>query len=163
MSKNELKFFITSHDLGRLETYGKSLADYHLITDLLPGLARLHIQNKINISGLNSLQSAILIGMGLQYKKVDDLEKELKIPSSQILGLFARIIKKVIKSLHEVLEKEYKMDDDKETVEKKVSNEDKELLQSDLKEFHITTQEDEWMDDAMKKAVKSGGIVSIKG
>lgn len=157
LTKNELDFFVTSHDLGRLETYSKSLADYHLIMDLLPTLARLHIQSKINLSGLNSLQSAILIGMGLQYKKVEDLEKELNIPSSQILGLFARIIKKVTKSLHEILEKEYDLDNDKMVDKSKEEN-----MNKDTTENKITPKTADMMDEGMVEAANSGRIISIK-
>ncbi len=39
---------------------------------------------------------AILLGIGLQHKSVEDLEKELETPSSQILGLFNRLLKKIV-------------------------------------------------------------------
>lgn len=39
---------------------------------------------------------ALLLGLGLQHKTVEDLEKELDLPSSQLLGLFNRIIRKVV-------------------------------------------------------------------
>ena len=38
----------------------------------------------------------ILLGFGLQHKTVEDIERELDLPSSQILGLFNRIIRKVV-------------------------------------------------------------------
>lgn len=38
----------------------------------------------------------MLLGLGLQHKTVEDLEKELDLPSSQLLGLFNRIIRKVV-------------------------------------------------------------------
>lgn len=39
---------------------------------------------------------ALLLGLGLQHKTLEDLEKELDLPSSQLLGLFNRIIRKVV-------------------------------------------------------------------
>lgn len=35
--------------------------------------------------------------MGLQHKSVDQLEKEIELPSGQLMGLFNRIIRKVVK------------------------------------------------------------------
>ena len=36
-----------------------------------------------------------MLGLGLQHKSVEDLEKELDLPSTQILGLFNRAIRKM--------------------------------------------------------------------
>jgi N-acetyltransferase 10 len=43
---------------------------------------------------LSAVQAAIICGMGLQKKFVEDLEKELNLPVSQILALFAKAIKR---------------------------------------------------------------------
>lgn len=40
---------------------------------------------------------ALLLGIGLQHKSVDQLEKEIELPSGQLMGLFNRIIRKVVK------------------------------------------------------------------
>ena len=37
------------------------------------------------------------MGIGLQHKSVDQLEKEIELPSGQLMGLFNRIIRKVVK------------------------------------------------------------------
>ena len=37
------------------------------------------------------MQSCLLLGIGLQHKSIEDLEKELDIPASQLLGLFNRL------------------------------------------------------------------------
>lgn len=43
----------------------------------------------------------MLLGMALQHKTVDELEKEIDLPSSQLLGLFNRLIRKVVQvNLH---------------------------------------------------------------
>lgn len=43
-----------------------------------------------------SLPQALFLGIGLQHKSLDQLEKELELPSSQLMGLFNRIIRKVV-------------------------------------------------------------------
>ena len=39
---------------------------------------------------------ALLAGIGLQHKTIDQLEKELNVPQSQLLALFNKLIKKII-------------------------------------------------------------------
>lgn len=39
---------------------------------------------------------ALLLGIGLQHKSLEQLEKEVELPSSQLMGLFNRIIRKVV-------------------------------------------------------------------
>lgn len=43
-----------------------------------------------------SFTQALFLGIGLQHKSLDQLEKELELPSSQLMGLFNRIIRKVV-------------------------------------------------------------------
>ena len=43
-----------------------------------------------------SFLQALLLGIGLQHKSLDQLEKEVELPSSQLMGLFNRIIRKVV-------------------------------------------------------------------
>ncbi|VDK25673.1 unnamed protein product [Anisakis simplex] len=44
---------------------------------------------------MNVIQCAILLGIGLQHKTVDDLIKELDIPTNQVLALFNKSIRKM--------------------------------------------------------------------
>ena len=44
-----------------------------------------------------SVLQALLLGLGLQHKSVDQLEKEIELPSGQLMGLFNRLIRKVVK------------------------------------------------------------------
>jgi N-acetyltransferase 10 len=46
-----------------------------------------------------------LLGLGLQHKTVDKLAEELDLPSSQLLGLFNRIIRKSIQYFNSIAEK----------------------------------------------------------
>eukprot|EP00118_Oscarella_pearsei_P010213 m.61920 g.61920 ORF g.61920 m.61920 type:complete len:324 (+) comp35025_c0_seq17:2214-3185(+) len=93
---DELRYHFTSFDIRRLDMYSKNMADYHLITDLLPSVARLYFLQKFGTLKMSSVQAVILLGMGLQRKSVGTLEKELELPSSQILGLFNRVVRKIV-------------------------------------------------------------------
>lgn len=48
---------------------------------------------------------AIILGLGLQHKTVDKLAEELNLPSSQLLGLFNRIIRKSTQYLNSIAER----------------------------------------------------------
>lgn len=85
----------TDYDLRRLESYTRNLVDYHLILDLIPILARFFYQNRLPIQ-LTVVQMALLAGIGLQYKTIEQLEAELNLPQSQLLALFNKLIKKII-------------------------------------------------------------------
>lgn len=41
---------------------------------------------------------ALLLGIGLQHKSVEQLEKEIELPSSQLMGLFNRLIRKCVQA-----------------------------------------------------------------
>lgn len=41
---------------------------------------------------------ALLLGIGLQHKSVEQLEKEIELPSSQLMGLFNRLIRKFVQA-----------------------------------------------------------------
>jgi len=44
---------------------------------------------------ISAVQSAIMLGLGLQHKTVDQLATELELPSSQLLGLFNRTMRRL--------------------------------------------------------------------
>ena len=101
----EMFFFLTPHDLKRLELYGRNLCDYHLITDLLPALARLYFLGQLGSDfKLSSVQGALLCGIGLQKKTVDKLTIELELPSNQVLAMFNKGIRKMSIALNNILE-----------------------------------------------------------
>lgn len=105
LTKEMLDMYFTSYDLKRLEMYSNNMADYHLIMDLLPPLARLYFLNMMGDIHFSPVQLAILLGLGLQHKTVDKLAEELNLPSSQLLGLFNRIIRKSIQYLNTIAER----------------------------------------------------------
>lgn len=49
---------------------------------------------------------AILIGLGLQYKTADELATELELPTTQLLGLFNRTMRKMSQYLSSVVEQD---------------------------------------------------------
>mmetsp|Transcript_12042 Transcript_12042/g.13192 ORF Transcript_12042/g.13192 Transcript_12042/m.13192 type:complete len:1120 (+) Transcript_12042:44-3403(+) len=101
----ELGFIMTPHDMKRLELYGRNLCDHHLITDLLPTVARLYFIGRFGKGfKLSSVQSAILCGIGVQNRVVDSLTKELGLPSNQVLAMFNKAIRKISIALYNIIE-----------------------------------------------------------
>ena len=102
---SELNYFLTPHDLKRLEQYGRNLCDHHLVTDILPSVARLYFTGRMGPEArLSSLQAALLCGIGLQYKTVDFLTSELALPSNQVLAMFNKGIRKISLALNGIVE-----------------------------------------------------------
>lgn len=96
-------------DLRRLESYSNNLVDFHLVLDLVPTLARLFFIKQTLPRGsinLSYVQSAILIGFGLQYKKVEGIEADLGLNSSQILPQFNKVMRKFTKVIKAVFERD---------------------------------------------------------
>ena len=48
----------------------------------------------------------MLLGLGLQHKSVEDLEKDLGLPTSQLLGLFIKIVRKLVTFFNDVMERD---------------------------------------------------------
>eukprot|EP01125_Pyxidicula_operculata_P010778 TRINITY_DN3550_c0_g1_i1.p1 TRINITY_DN3550_c0_g1~~TRINITY_DN3550_c0_g1_i1.p1 ORF type:complete len:1035 (-),score=287.65 TRINITY_DN3550_c0_g1_i1:40-3144(-) len=106
-TKRDLDSILSVYDIKRLESYTKNLLDYHAIIDLLPQICRLYfvtyLSDKIN---LTQVQYCILIGLGLQYKTVDVVSSELTIQPNQVLALFNKSLRKLVKFFNELEEKE---------------------------------------------------------
>lgn len=99
--------YITIFDLKRLESYAKNLVDFHLIMDLVPTLAKLHfLVLPAGAISLSYVQAATLTGMGLQFKTIDQLQKDLGLQANQLLPLFNKAIRKFARLIKEVFEKD---------------------------------------------------------
>lgn len=98
----ELELFLSKHDMHRLGQYAASMVDYHLITDLIPSLTRLLLLGRLGNVHLATSQSMILIGMGLQHKSADDVAVELGVPTTQLLGMFNKTIRKLVGVLNDI-------------------------------------------------------------
>lgn len=85
---------LTAYDLERLRSYANKMVDHHMIYDLVPLLARSYFSGCLPAS-ISYAQAAILLCLGLQQRTVSDVEEALKLPSSQILALFSKLIKKL--------------------------------------------------------------------
>jgi N-acetyltransferase 10 len=96
LNKNSLGLFFTPYDLKRLESYSNNMLDYHVIIDMIPTIAELYFRGEMPVDiKLSGVQSAILLGIGLQRKSIDELQKELSLASNQVLALFVKIIRKM--------------------------------------------------------------------
>jgi len=52
-----MNVYFTSYDLKRLQMYSNNMADYHLIMDLVPSLARLYFLNMMGDTHFSAVQS----------------------------------------------------------------------------------------------------------
>ncbi|KAJ1948425.1 N-acetyltransferase 10 [Linderina macrospora] len=94
-TKQDLERDFTGYDLKRLESYANNMLDYHVILDMLPTVAQRYFDSRYGSGvSLSGVQACILLGIGLQRKSVDAVEKELNLPSRQILALFTKILRK---------------------------------------------------------------------
>ncbi|GAA5823755.1 hypothetical protein JCM5353_008583 [Sporobolomyces roseus] len=100
----DVRDLFSPFDLKRLDSYANNMLDYHVILDLLPTLAALYFAKRFPIDvKLSGVQSSILLALGLQRKSVEDIEAELQLPVAQTLALFVKTIRKLTRSLQEVL------------------------------------------------------------
>ncbi|QLQ79651.1 hypothetical protein HG537_0C02980 [Torulaspora globosa] len=96
LTKEQVDDLFSPFDLKRLDGYANNLLDYHVIVDMLPCLASLFFAGKMGSSvSLSSVQSAILLAIGLQHKDIDNISKELNIPANQAIAMFAKIMRKI--------------------------------------------------------------------
>uniref|UniRef100_A0AAY5KMN5 RNA cytidine acetyltransferase n=1 Tax=Esox lucius TaxID=8010 RepID=A0AAY5KMN5_ESOLU len=181
LTSSELADQFSPYDLKRLEMYSRNMVDYHLVMDLIPAVARIFFLKKLGDVTLSAAQCALLLGVGLQHKTVEQLEKEIDLPSSQLMGLFNRLIRKVVQFFNSIQEKaiEAQMVESKEiTMEPTVKtlNDDldeaakefqlkhkqdmEKVLEMDLQQYQIRGDEEEW-DQVLKKAGQTA-VVSIK-
>lgn len=108
LEKDVLKREISTFDLKRLESYSKNLIDFHLIIDLVPRLAKLYFSRKLDtVLRMGYVQSAIFLGIGLQFKKVEDLSKDLGgLQPNQILPQLNKCVKKFTTVFRKLYEEE---------------------------------------------------------
>lgn len=95
LSKSELDNQLSPFDLKRLESYANNMLDYHVILDLVPTLAVLYFTGRLKDIKLTGIQSSILLAVGLQCKDLSAIEQELSLPSSQLLAMFIKIMRKM--------------------------------------------------------------------
>ncbi|XP_078405701.1 RNA cytidine acetyltransferase [Cetorhinus maximus] len=183
LSRSELDTKFTPYDLKRLEMYSRNMVDYHLIMDMMPTISQLYFLNQLGDISLSVAQSAMLLGIGLQHKSVDQLEKEIDLPSSQLMGLFNRLIRKVVQLFNNILEKAMEeqmitakeivmeptiksLSEDLEEAEKEFQEKHKQEVEKlkgiDLTQYMIRGNDDEW-NEVLKTAGENATVISIQG
>ncbi|XP_072290622.1 RNA cytidine acetyltransferase [Eucyclogobius newberryi] len=179
-SSSELALIFTPYDLKRLELYSRSMVDYHLIMDLIPAVARMFFLRQLGDLNVSAAQSALLLGIGLQHRSVEQLEKEIDLPSSQLMGLFNRLIRKLVQVFTSIQEKAIEaemattkdvtmeptvcsLNEDLNEAAKEFEEKHKQDLEKvkdlDMEEYRIRGDDEEW-DQALKKG--GAAVVSIK-
>jgi N-acetyltransferase 10 len=79
------------------------MIEHHVILDLVPVLSALFFSRRLGAEcTLSAAQQAILLALGLQRKPVEALEAELGLTPSQVLALFSKIIRRIVKTLQDV-------------------------------------------------------------
>lgn len=105
LTKPELDELFSPFDLKRLDKYSDQMLDYHVIMDMLPTIATLYFSGRLKPAvSLSRIQQLILLAVGLQRKAIEDMEKELPVASSQILGLFVKIMRKISTHFRSLIE-----------------------------------------------------------
>jgi N-acetyltransferase 10 len=94
--KADLDRLLTPFDLKRLGSYASHMLDYHVVLDLIPTLAILYFTGPLkSVIKLTGVQKAILLAIGVQRKDMDQVSAELSLPSSQLLAMFIKILRKI--------------------------------------------------------------------
>uniref|UniRef100_A0A674DA45 RNA cytidine acetyltransferase n=1 Tax=Salmo trutta TaxID=8032 RepID=A0A674DA45_SALTR len=181
LSSSELSGQFSPYDLKRLEMYSRNMVDYHLIMDLIPAVARMFFLKQLGDVTLSAAQCALLLGVGLQHKSVDQLEKEIDLPSSQLMGLFNRLIRKVVQFFNRIQEKAIEaemvvskdismeptvktLNDDLNEAAKEFQEKHKQDMEKvkemDLQQYLIRGDDEEW-DQVLKKAGQTAVVKSF--
>lgn len=96
LEKSDLDTQFSPFDLKRLDSYANNMLDYHVILDMIPSIALLYFTGRLRPAiKLSGVQSSILLAVGLQRKVLEDVEKELGLPASQLLAMFVKIVRKI--------------------------------------------------------------------
>jgi N-acetyltransferase 10 len=96
LTKSDLDREFSSFDLKRLESYANNMLDYHAVLDLIPQLAMMYFTGRLKSDvKLSGVQASILLAVGLQRKDLSSIEQELSLPSSQLLAMFIKIMRKM--------------------------------------------------------------------
>jgi N-acetyltransferase 10 len=107
LTKRDLDTLYSPFDLARLESYANNMLDYHVILDLMPSVAHLFFTGRLKLApchvSLSGVQQSILLAIGLQHKDLGDLEKELNLPSNQLLAMFIKVVRKVSTAFRAVI------------------------------------------------------------
>ncbi|KAI7866670.1 GNAT acetyltransferase 2-domain-containing protein [Spinellus fusiger] len=163
ISKQRLDSFFSPYDLKRLDSYANNMLDYHVILDMIPTIATLYFRDECAADlKLSGVQSAILLGVGLQRKSIDDLQKELSLASNQVLALFVKVIRKISQNFRAI--ETHVMEDTNPELQKKKQEAEKAAAEENPDRRDIADEEawrpltedlDSALEEAGKEAVES--------
>lgn len=173
----------TPYDIKRLQAYANNLVDYHLVLDLLPPLTGAYFAGLLP-SSLSYAQAAILLKLGLQRRDISELEAELSLPTSQVLALFSKSMRKLYGHLRSVKEAavertlpkvqpastehlvphEMTVDDDLNAAALAARNEirSRHLQPEDLAAYAVAGADEDLAAAVGNQAPAAGGIVSVR-
>ncbi|KAL9020612.1 MAG: hypothetical protein Q9185_002198 [Variospora sp. 1 TL-2023] len=96
LTRPDLDAAFSPFDLKRLDSYANNMLDHHVIIDMVPAIAFLYFTDRLAPAvALTGVQQAILLAVGLERKVLEDVEKELGLPVSQLLAMFVKVVRKV--------------------------------------------------------------------
>ncbi|KAK7402324.1 hypothetical protein VNO78_14503 [Psophocarpus tetragonolobus] len=84
--------YLSPHDMKRLKAYVDNFADFHMILDLSPVLARLYFEEKLPVK-LSYAQASVLLCTGLQNQNILYIVGQMKLERQQLLSEFRKIMK----------------------------------------------------------------------
>lgn len=105
LTQQLLDVYFLPHDIQRLEAYSKNQVEYRLILDTTTDLCQLYFSGRMTDVPIDSLQKAILLGVGLQNKSFEALAEEFNMPNNQVLAKFYDCLKKLTKKCSAVMER----------------------------------------------------------
>ena len=124
LTRHELSYVLSNGDLRRLQLYAQNMVDHHLITDLIPAIARLYFTDRLDVCRfwisynkfifliityfqlkLSAAQSAIVVGVGLQHQSLDRMATSLGLPASQVMAMYNKTMRKFMHCFNGICEK----------------------------------------------------------
>ncbi|GMM34457.1 ribosome biosynthesis protein [Saccharomycopsis crataegensis] len=155
LTKSELDFYFTPFDLKRLQSYANNLLDYHVILDLLPKISGLYFTGKLDsFLNLSSVQSAILLSIGLQHKNIEEVSKELNLPVNQSMAMFAKIVKKMSSAFKEMVRKSIEETLPEEETDVRIREMNGEEIEAEMEVGDINKQMDKELEEEGRKVLE---------
>ncbi|GFY69743.1 RNA cytidine acetyltransferase [Trichonephila inaurata madagascariensis] len=99
LTSEELQFHLSKRSLQRINAFCYQNENHLMILDLLPIISKFYFLGYVKDLFLNTIQESVLMCFGLQGRSEDEVAAELDIESEQVMMLFRKSIKKIMKRL----------------------------------------------------------------
>lgn len=110
MIRAQFENFINLLDYNRIKSYCQNQIDYHLILDLVPTFTKLYYMAKLGDVSLGYINQVLLVGIGLQYKSIEEVCKEVNdLDTRNALAIFQKTMIKFNKISQRIFEVFYKL------------------------------------------------------